>query len=503
MIQQKNKLMLWLASGTALVAVLIHLLQRGMGLFNGLHGGMSHATGHPLALDVLLGLPVALGLAAWWLYLKQRDHGAIPVLNMLTMTVASMSTVAGGSGMVEFHFSIFMVVAMIAYYEQLSLLLTMTGLFALQHLAGYFFVPELVFGQTSYSFTMLLAHALFLVATSAATSWQIVQKNRLRQRLEAERDLQQVRLQEVFTSVRGLSGELDATSTAVSQRSDSSLQTNEEMLQAFREVSTGLEMQSRSVGQIERDLQQIHMQIGHTADASGSMHDQAKDTESMIAGTIASIQGLYAQIRLVAATIDTSATTLADLHRSSQQVGGIINTIQEVADQTHLLALNASIEAARAGEQGRGFAVVASEIRKLAERSRAATDEIRTILTRILEDSERSVEQVGIGRDATSRSVAQAEASLESLQAMTAKTTALIHSIGDLNHAVQEIETNSHGIAEEMSNISTVTEESVASMEQVYASTESQVHTNKAINEELHRLKQLSLTMQEQFRGEQ
>ncbi|WP_281888589.1 hypothetical protein [Paenibacillus sp. YYML68] len=70
----------------------------------------------------------------------------------------------------EFHFSIFMVVAAVAYYEQIRLVLLMTVLFAVQHVAGYFLIPQLVFGTSSYSFLMLCIHALFFILTSGATS---------------------------------------------------------------------------------------------------------------------------------------------------------------------------------------------------------------------------------------------------------------------------------------------------------------------------------------------
>lgn len=503
----KNRIMILLTMGTVGLMILFHLLNRVWHVLD--HSMMSsgHVDGTATTiaesfsntLNLLLAVPLLLLLLSYMLYRKRNDHQAIPWLVMLAQVFGSISLIAGGGGMVELHFSIFMVVAITAYYEDVRLLLVMTAIFAVQHLLGFFIIPELVFGVHEYTITMLALHAIFLVITSGATSLQILSKRKFTLELESDKEHKQEQLLSIVESVKNLSNELEQTSTVVSAKSDTINRSNEEMLIAFKEVSSGLEDQSHSVSKIEQDLSSINQMIEHTASASHEMSEQATNTEQIIDHTITNIHSLYDQIVVVSQTIETSAQAINELNNSSQKVDGIINTIQEVAEQTHLLALNASIEAARAGEHGRGFAVVAQEIRKLAEQSKASTDEIKAILSKILQDSIASVAQIDIGKQATSRSVTQAENSMNGLHQLTEVTTALVEGVGELNGSIQKIEHNSRQINDEMANITAVTQQSVASLQEVYAITESQVSSNRMVNAELHRLNKLADSLKEQF----
>src|SRR6185437_11671354 len=99
-----------------------------------------------------------------------------------------------------------------------------------------------------------------------------------------------------------------------------------------------------------------------------------------------------ANMRSIADYVGTTARKIEELGKNSDQIGRIIGVIDEIADQTNLLALNAAIEAARAGEQGRGFAVVADEVRKLAERTTTATKEIAQMIQTIQAETRSAVE---------------------------------------------------------------------------------------------------------------
>ena len=121
-------------------------------------------------------------------------------------------------------------------------------------------------------------------------------------------------------------------------------------------------------------------------------------------------------IQKVAQTVAESAELIAALGQRSDQIGQIVKVIKDIADQTNLLALNAAIEAARAGEQGRGFAVVADEVRKLAERTTAATSEISMMITAIQSETGSAVSAMERGSNQVSDGVALANQAGQSLQ---------------------------------------------------------------------------------------
>jgi methyl-accepting chemotaxis protein len=190
---------------------------------------------------------------------------------------------------------------------------------------------------------------------------------------------------------------------------------------------------------------------------------------------------------------------MGTLKQSSAKAQGISSLIQEVANQTNLLALNASIEAARAGEHGKGFAVVASEIRKLANQSSGAAEEIQEIMAAIQEESELTASQVGSGQEAVEQFTSTVQLFAEDFEQVKQTIQQLMDFILAMNEMMVTIQGDSSGVTAEMSQISAVVEEGKASMEQLTAMSGNQIESAAQINEEISSLNKLTQSLQERF----
>jgi methyl-accepting chemotaxis protein len=167
------------------------------------------------------------------------------------------------------------------------------------------------------------------------------------------------------------------------------------------------------------------------------------------------VEDTLVKMRGIADSVAQTAKKVESLGHRSNQIGEIIGTIDDIADQTNLLALNAAIEAARAGEQGRGFAVVADEVRKLAERTRRATKEITEMIQSIQTETQGAVEvmqagtqQVKLGVESTTRAGASLREIIQTSEAAGALVTAIASAAAAQRGATLEISANIEQIAD-------------------------------------------------------
>lgn len=192
-------------------------------------------------------------------------------------------------------------------------------------------------------------------------------------------------------------------------------------------------------------------------------------------------------------------SAVGELDSNTQSIDAILNTISAISEQTNLLALNASIEAARAGEHGRGFAVVADEIRKLAEESSGAADEIRGIVTAIISDSTKTVDEMKLVKNIGSE---QADAVLnvdKSFESISISVSKIVEEIYDIKTAVEELIGDKDTIVGSIGNISAVSEETAAASEEVNASMDQQTMAVEEVARAAERLNEISITLNDEL----
>lgn len=177
-------------------------------------------------------------------------------------------------------------------------------------------------------------------------------------------------------------------------------------------------------------------------------------------------------IKSVAKTIEGASGTIDGLSRESEKIGEIVSVINDIADQTNLLALNAAIEAARAGEQGRGFAVVADEVRRLAERTTTATEEIAGMVRSIQSESGNVAKSMARGIEEAETGVSLANHAGEALEKIVEGIEGIAEMIAQIATASQEQSTTIEVISSSIQQVSEVTGEFASGMNQSAASSE-------------------------------
>lgn len=281
---------------------------------------------------------------------------------------------------------------------------------------------------------------------------------------------------------------------------NSTMETVRQVNGAIQQLSEGTQRQIKDVGVTAEMVGQMAQAIREVAAGAQSVSVSAEKTrqaaDTGARAVDASVQGMDG----IKERVFDSANKIRKLGEHSQQIGEIIQVIDDIAEQTNLLALNAAIEAARAGEHGKGFAVVADEVRKLAERSGKATKEIADLILNIqkltaaavaaMEEGTNEVEQgvglvTGAGKalkdiletvDETYRQIQNISAAVEQISASSEEVEKAVGNVraitGQNTAATGELTVASADVAKAMENISAITEESSASAEEVSASTE-------------------------------
>lgn len=360
-----------------------------------------------------------------------------------------------GRGMIEMHFGVFVLLAVLLYYRDWLPIVVAAAVIAVHHLLFFFLQmqgsPIYVLSAADSHWWVIFLHAGYVVVESAVLCVMAV-----RSRTEADEAMAVMQVTSAMSSER----DIDLTrrvgmNTPVAQSFNVVIEDLEQLVRQAHASADNLNQSGEGLAGMTHHLRDVAAQQKRETDMVAAAIEQmsaavrevannAEEASSAAARADHSARegsgasgAMAREIDSLAGQIANAVATVADLNDNSSRIGSVLDVIRGIAEQTNLLALNAAIEAARAGELGRGFAVVADEVRTLASRTQQSTAEIQGMIQTLQARSQAAVEAMESSKHSVDVCVAETHRNRERLEDVSA-------AVNDINRMNQLIAAATH-----------------------------------------------------------
>jgi methyl-accepting chemotaxis protein len=238
------------------------------------------------------------------------------------------------------------------------------------------------------------------------------------------------------------------------------------------ETKYNVNQQESKIDQVATAMNEMTATVQEVARNASTASDsaQAADEESNSGQRV--VSEVITSINELAQDVGNTSETIHTLEKDTAEIGGVLDVIKGIAEQTNLLALNAAIEAARAGEQGRGFAVVADEVRTLASRTQESTQEIQDMIERLQSGAKAAVQSMQLGQEKTTDTVSKAQLAGDALSAITSAVSNIAQQNSLIAIAAEQQSSVAEDINQNVVSISTLSGQAAAGAEHTAASSQ-------------------------------
>lgn len=290
---------------------------------------------------------------------------------------------------------------------------------------------------------------------------------------------------------------LKQSSTVLEQSSKETRDASWQVAVTISELANGTSDIAMSVQDISREVSYTMETMKNVNDLTNEMVNTFAETQKVTEKGANDAQVAVHKMNEIQSQSSENVALMHDLGDKANEINKIVDLITNIATQTNLLALNAAIEAARAGEHGRGFSVVASEVRKLAEETGNATQQIQQIIIKTQEQATKAIHSIECEQENIEDGLNRVQIVRDSFQSINGMMEHVVHESYQLKDYLKQLEEKSGMINSSIENISAVTEEASAGAQEVSAASQQQAESSNQILLDAESLNELAVSLEE------